>query len=58
MFVKKNIIITKSSKIDVKQKEQDTAKSLCYVFFLIKKKKIKNLPFSKTIICTHNYKLY
>ena len=30
MFVKKNIIVTNPSKIDVKQKEQDTAKSLCY----------------------------
>ena len=30
MFVKKNIIVTYPSKIDVKQKEKDTAKSLCY----------------------------
>ena len=30
MFVKKNIIVTNPSKIDVKQKEQDTAKGLCY----------------------------
>ena len=27
---KKKIIVTNPSKIDVKQKEQDTAKSLCY----------------------------
>jgi hypothetical protein len=29
MLVKKNIIVTNPSKIDVKQKEHDTAKSLC-----------------------------
>ena len=33
IFIKKNIIVTNPSKIDVKQKEQDTAKSLCYVIF-------------------------
>jgi hypothetical protein len=30
IFIKKNIIVTNPSKFDVKQKEQDTAKSLCY----------------------------
>ena len=30
IFIKKNIIVTNSFKIDVKQKEQDTVKSLCY----------------------------
>ena len=30
MFVKKNTIVTNPSKNNVKQKEQVTAKSLCY----------------------------
>ena len=30
IFIKKNIIVTNQSKTDVEQKEQVTAKSLCY----------------------------
>ena len=60
MFVKKNIIVTNPSKIDVKQKEHETAKSLCYVgyFSMFKhvnvgerKKKCRNSVVLKALYC-------
>ena len=47
IFIKKNIIVTNPSKIDVKQKEQDTAKGLCYVAHFSKILRYKRVIFDR-----------